>query len=376
MLIACTSILSLFSSHLYSDQFIFTLHSLSYVHSHLPGYVLLSGFAFFLDFFTAFLSFMSILSCPVPYFSLASGEFWTYLLFFCALCPFSPARFRISLWLPENFGLFSCFSRLYVHFLLPGSVLLSGFMFFLDFFTAFLCFMSIFSCPVPYFSLASGCFWTFLLFFSALCPFSPARFRISLWLHVLFELFYCFSVLYVHFLLLDSVFLSGFRRILDFFPVFLGFMSIFSCPVPCYSLASRSFWTFLLLFLSLCPFLPARFRISFWFPDVFGLFYCFSQLYVHFLNSIYSSFRISFWLPENFGLFYCFSCPYVHFYLLGSVFPFWLPENFGLFSWFSRLYIHMEEYRSLKTAMNSEGSGLQRIRKSQDCDEFGCLRTS
>ena len=127
MLIACTSILSLFSSHLYSDQFIFTLHSLSYVHSHLPGYVLLSGFAFFLDFFTAFLSFMSILSCPVPYFSLASGEFWTYLLFFCALCPFSPARFRISLWLPENFGLFSCFSRLYVHFLLPGSVLLSGF---------------------------------------------------------------------------------------------------------------------------------------------------------------------------------------------------------------------------------------------------------
>ena len=168
----CTSILSLFSSRLYSDQFIFTLRSLSYVHSHLPGYVLLSGFAFFLDFFTAFLSFMSILSCPVPYFSLASGEFWTYLLFFCALCPFSPARFRISLWLPENFGLFSCFSRLYVHFLLPGSVLLSGFMFFLDFFTAFLCFMSIFSCPVPYFSLASGWFWTFLLLFSALCPFS------------------------------------------------------------------------------------------------------------------------------------------------------------------------------------------------------------
>ena len=154
----CTSILSLFSSRLYSDQFIFTLRSLSYVHSHLPGYVLLSGFAFFLDFFTAFLSFMSILSCPVPYFSLASGEFWTYLLFFCALCPFSPARFRISLWLPENFGLFSCFSRLYVHFLLPGSVLLSGFMFFLDFFTAFLCFMSIFSCPVPYFSLASRSF--------------------------------------------------------------------------------------------------------------------------------------------------------------------------------------------------------------------------
>ena len=289
----CTSILSLFSSRLYSDQFIFTLRSLSYVHSHLPGYVLLSGFAFFLDFFTAFLSFMSILSCPVPYFSLASGEFWTYLLFFCALCPFSPSRFRISLWLPENFGLFSCFSRLYVHFLLPGSVLLSGFMFFLDFFTAFLCFMSIFSCPVPYFSLASGCFWTFLLFFSALCPFSPARFRISLWLHVLFELFYCFSVLYVHFLLLGSVFpsgsrmildfftaflgfmsiflvaftpvsvfLSGFRRILDFFLLFLCFMSILTGSVPYCLLASGCLWIFLLLFSALCPFSPAQFSVS------------------------------------------------------------------------------------------------------------------
>ena len=101
--------------------------------------------------------------------------------------------------------------------------------------------MSILICPVTCYSLASRSFWTFLLLFSALCPFSPARFRISLWLHVLFGLFYCFSVLYVHFLLPDSVFLSGFRRILDFFPVFLGFMSIFSCLVPCYSLASRSF---------------------------------------------------------------------------------------------------------------------------------------
>ena len=153
-------------------------------------------------------------------------------------------------------------------------------------------------------------------------------------------------------------------------------MSILICPVTCYSLASRSFWTFLLLFSALCPFSPARFRISLWLPENFGLFSCFSRLYVHFLNSIYSSFRISFWFPDVFGLFYCFSCPYVHFYLLGSVFPFWLPENFGLFSWFSRLYIHMEEYRSLKTAMNSEGSGLQRVRKAQDCDEFGCLRTS
>ena len=361
----CTSILSLFSSRLYSDQFIFTLRSLSYVHSHLPGYVLLSGFAFFLDFFTAFLSFMSILSCPVPYFSLASGEFWTYLLFFCALCPFSPARFRISLWLPENFGLFSCFSRLYVHFLLPGSVLLSGFMFFLDFFTAFLCFMSIFSCPVPYFSLASGCFWTFLLFFSALCPFSPARFRISLWLHVLFELFYCFSVLYVHFLLLGSVFLSGFRRILDFFPAF-------------------------------------------------------SRLYVHFLSSIYSSFRISLWLPENFGLFPAFSVLYVHSHRLCSVLPSGFRMSLDFFTAFLGLmsiftcsvqcfslvsrsfwtfflaflcfmsiftcsvrYFHLASrsfwtfslvFLSFISIWKSiEVSGLRKVRKSLDYDEFGSL---
>ena len=141
--LACTSILSLFSSRLYSDQFIFALRSLSYVHSHLPGYVLLSGFAFFLDFFTAFLSFMSIFSCSVPYCPLASGCFWTFLLFFSALCPFSPARFRISLWLPENFGLFSCFSRLYVHFHLLGSVFLSGFRMNLDFSLVFLSFISI-----------------------------------------------------------------------------------------------------------------------------------------------------------------------------------------------------------------------------------------
>ena len=123
----------------------------------------------------------------------------------------------------------------------------------------------------------------FHLAFPLLCPFSFARLRVTLWLRVLFGLFYCFSQLYVHSLLPGSVFLSGFRRILDFFPVFLGFMSIFSCLVPCYSLASCSFWTFLLLFCALCPFSPARFRISLWFPDVFGHFYCFSQLYVHFL---------------------------------------------------------------------------------------------
>ena len=184
---------------------------------------------------------MSILICPVTCYSLASRSFWTFLLLFSALCPFSPARFRISLWLPENFGLIYCFSVLYVHFLLPDSVFLSGFRRILDFFTAFLCFMSIFSCPVPCYSLASCSFWTFLLLFCALCPFSPARFRISLWLPENFGLFYCFSVLYVHFLLPGSVFLSGFRMFLDIFTVFLSFMSIFSCPVPYFSLASRSF---------------------------------------------------------------------------------------------------------------------------------------
>ena len=119
MLIACTSILSLFSSHLCFDQFIFTLCSLPYVHFHNSIY----------------------------------------------------SSFSISLWFPENFGLFSCFSRLYVHFLLLGSVFLSGF-------------------------------------------------------SENFGLFSCFSRPYVHFLLLGSVFLSGFTFILDFFPVFLSFMSI------------------------------------------------------------------------------------------------------------------------------------------------------
>ena len=257
--------------------------SVLYVHFLLPDSVFLSGFRRILDFFPVFLGFMSIFSCLVPCYSLASCSFWTFLLLFCALCPFSPARFRISLWLPDVFGHFYCFSQLYVHFLLPGSVFLSGFTFFLNFFTAFLYFMSIFSCSVPYFSLASGEFWTFFLFFSALCPFSPAWFRISLWLPENFGLIYCFSVLYVHFLLPDSVFLSGFRRILDFFPVFLGFMSIFSCLVPYFSLASGEFWTYLLFFCALCPFSPARFRISLWLPENFGLFSCFSRLYVHFL---------------------------------------------------------------------------------------------
>ena len=170
---------------------------------------------------------MSILICPVTCYSLASRSFWTFLLLFSALCPFSPARFRISLWLPDVFGLFYCFSRLYVHFLLLGSVLPSGFRRILDFFPVFLGFMSIFSCLVPCYSLASCSFWTFLLLFCALCPFSPARFRISLWLPDVFGHFYCFSQLYVHFLLLGSVFPSGFRMFLDFFTVFLVLMSIF-----------------------------------------------------------------------------------------------------------------------------------------------------
>ena len=114
---------------------------------------------------------MSIFSCPVPYFPLASGCFWTFLLLFSALCPFSPARFSVSLCLHVHFGLFYCFSRPYVHFHLLSSVFLSSFTFILDFFP-------------------------------------------------------CFSLLYVHFLLPGSVFPSSFRMILDFFPIFLSFMSI------------------------------------------------------------------------------------------------------------------------------------------------------
>ena len=139
---------------------------------------------------------------------------------------FSSKFLGFSLWLPNDFGLFYCFSWPYVHFLLPGEVFPSGFRMILDFFTVFLGLMSIFSCPVPYFSLTSGGFWTFLLFFSALCPFSPVRFRISFWLLDDFGLFPTFSVLYVHFLLPSSVFPSSFRMILDFFLLFLSFISI------------------------------------------------------------------------------------------------------------------------------------------------------
>ena len=211
---------------------------------------------------------MSIFSCPVPYFPLASGCFWTFSCFFCALCPFSPAQLRISLWLPDVFGLFPAFSVLYVHFLLPGSVFPSGFRMILDFFTAFLDFMSIFSCLAPYFPLVSGCFWTFLLLFSTLCPFSPTRLRISLWLPDVFGLFPAFSVLYVYFLLPGSVFPSGFRMILDFFTAF-----------------SRLYVHFHLL----GSVFPSSFRM------ILDFFTAFSVLYVHFLlpGSVFpSSFRM------------------------------------------------------------------------------------
>ena len=241
-------------------------------------------------------------------------------LAFPLLCPFSFARLRVTLWLRVLFGLFYCFSQLYVHSLLPGSVFLSGFRRILDLLTVFLCFMSIFSCPIPYFSLASGGFWTFLLFFSALCPFSPARFRISLWLHVLFELFYCFSVLYVHFLLPDSVFpsgsrmildfftaflgfmsiflvaftpvsvfLSGFRMSLDFFTAFLGLMSIFTCSVQCFSLVSRSFWTFFLAFLCFMSIFTCSVR---YFHLASRSFWTFSLVFLSFI-SIWKSIEVS-----------------------------------------------------------------------------------
>ena len=154
----------------------------------------------------------------------------------------------------NHFGFFLCFSRPYVHFHLLRSAFPSRFTTILDFFLAFLGLMSIFTCSVRYFPLASRSFWTFFLLFFALCPFSPAQFSISLWLHVHFGLFSCFSLLYVHSHLLSSVFLSGFTFILDFFPVFLGLMSILTCSVQYFSLASQPFWTFSLLFSPLCPY--------------------------------------------------------------------------------------------------------------------------
>lgn len=150
MLIACTSILSLFSSHLCFDQFIFTLCSLPYVHFHNSIY----------------------------------------------------SSFSISLWLPDDFGLFYAFPVFYVHSHRLCSVFPSGSRMILDFFTAFLGFMSIF-----------------------LVAFTPVSVFLSGFRRIL-DFFTAFSVLYVHFLLPGSVFPSSFRMILDFFPIFLSFMSI------------------------------------------------------------------------------------------------------------------------------------------------------
>lgn len=94
------------------------------------------------------------------------------------------------------------------------------------------------------------------------------------------------------------------------------------------------------MFPPLCPFSPIRLRISLWLPDDFGLFYCFSRLYVHFLSSIYSSFRISLWLPDVFGLFYAFSVLYVHFHRLSSVFLSGFRRILDFFTAFSVLYVH------------------------------------
>ena len=116
MLIACTSILSLFSSHLCFDQFIFTLCSLPYVHFLLSGSVFLPGFRMILDFFTAF---------PRLY------------VHFLLLSSVFLSSFRMIL------DFFTAFSVLYVHFLLPGSVFPSSFRMILDFFPIFLSFMSI-----------------------------------------------------------------------------------------------------------------------------------------------------------------------------------------------------------------------------------------
>ena len=217
---------------------------------------------------------MSIFSCLAPYFPLVSGCLWTFLLLFSTLCPFSPARLRISLWLPDVFGLFPAFSVLYVHSHRLSSVFLSGFRRILDFF----------------------------LLFSALCPFSPARFSVSLCLHVHFGLFSCFSRPYVHFLLLSSVFLSSFTFILDFFP-------------------------------------------------------CFSLLYVHFhlLSSVFLS---SFTFILDF--FPCFSLLYVHFHLLSSVFPSgftFILDFFPVFLSFMSIWKNTEDSGPRKAA-------LRRIKRS------------
>ena len=78
--------------------------------------------------------------------------------------------------------------------------------------------------------------------------------------------------------LLSSVFPSGFSIILDFFLAFLSLISIFICSVRYFTLVSRSFWTFFLLFFALCPFSPAQFSISLQLRVHFGLFPAFLGL--------------------------------------------------------------------------------------------------
>mgnify|MGYP007027434152 CR=1 FL=1 len=150
----------------------------------------------------------------------------------------------------------------------------------------------------------------FHLAFPPLCPFSFARLRVTLWLRVLFGLFYCFSQLYVHFLLPGSVFPSGFRMFLDFFTAFLSFMSIF-----------------LIAFTPVSVFPSGFRRILDFFPGFLGFI------------SIWKSIEVSR--------------------------PRWI-----------RKAPDFKEFGSLKTAMSSDVSGLRWVRKAQDCDKFRILRTA
>ena len=61
-------------------------------------------------------------------------------------------------------------------------------------------------------------------------------------------------------------------------------------------------------------------------------------------------FRISFWFPDNFGLFYCFFCALCPFSPAQFGISLWLHVHFGLFPCFSLFYVHMEEYGRLRTA--------------------------
>ena len=175
--------------------------------------------------------------------------------------------------------------------------------------------------------------------FPPLCPFSSVLFRISFWFPDDFGLFYAFSVLYVHFLLLSSVFLSGFRMILDFFTAF-----------------SRLYVHFHLL----GSVFPSSFR------TILDFFTAFSVLYVHFLlpGSVFpSSFRM---ILDFFLLFLCFMS-----ILIGSVPYFLLASGYfwTLFLFFSVLCPYERirksptcvEFRNLQTTKSSESSGLRNV---------------